>query len=389
MFNRLKPISRDEIFSLKEEFAKDTRQNKVNGGIGVYLDTNAKPYIMPVVKKAIKCLDLSNFNYLPISGDPDFLDASTKLTLGNKLYKQYRHRLAAQGIMGGTNGLYTWGLMIKKLQSRPQIIVSSPTWENQANIYKYLGFKVIRYSHLDKNHQFNFLALLKTINKYPKAHLLFHGGLTHNPTGVNPSKDQWLKLAILVKKNKVQAFFDQAYLGLGQSLPRDSFGLRYFISQNIPTSVNISFSKIMSLYQHRAGLLFTLAKSPQQAVLIEDHYQDIFRKTNSNPAALGEILVKIILTTPALKKSWLKSLAFVRKDLSKRRQLFAKHAGKRFYFVTKQYGLYSLLGLSIQQVNQLKNKYAIYLLSNSRINFGGLSYQHISYVAQAILDISK
>jgi len=171
---------------------------------------------------------------------------------------------------------------------------------------------------------------------------------------------------------------------LGQSIGLDSYAIRYFIEKNISTSIIISFSKIMSLYQHRSGALFTLANSEKQAQTIEDHYQNIFRVSNSNPAALGEILVKLILTKPKLKASWLKSLKNMTADIKKRRLVFAKIAGPKFKFVTQQFGLYSLLGLSKNEVTKLKKNYAIYLLSNSRINFGGMSYENISYVAKAI-----
>ena len=41
----------DPLFGLMAAFRKDTFENKVDLGIGAYRDNNAKPWVLPVVKK--------------------------------------------------------------------------------------------------------------------------------------------------------------------------------------------------------------------------------------------------------------------------------------------------------------------------------------------------
>lgn len=385
-FNKLTLPLADEIFQLNNEFQLDQKPNKINGGIGVYLDNYGQPFVLPVVKKAISQIDFSNLNYLPISGDPIFLEESSKLVLGENLYFKNIEKIAKQGVMGGTNGLFVWGNLIKQNNKKPSIILSNPTWENHQRIFSYLGFKIINYSHLDNKGNFNASAFKKTIIQHPQSSILLHGGSTHNPTGVNPTQAQWKEISKLLIKRGNHVCFDFAYLGLGENIEKDCFPVRLFIQSNIPTSVVISYSKNMTLYQHRTGLLLTLAQSLSEKKIIESNLKNIFRIVNSNPSALGELIVKKIFENKNLKKEWEISILEMVKSLNKRRELFAEKTNGKFSSVTSQKGLYSLLGINKNQVVKLKKEYGIYILSNSRINFGGISIKDISILAKAILE---
>lgn len=383
------PLTKDEIFSLKQEFEADPRPDKINGGIGVYLDNHGQPFVLPVVKQAIKLIDLSSFNYLPISGDHDFLETSTKLVLGKKLYHLLNPRIAKQGVAGGTNGLFTWALSVKQTQPHPTIIISQPTWSNHLQIFSFFGFKIIEYSHLTADNQFDFKALKSCLLDHPEAFILFQAGLTHNPTGVNPNIKEWQELAKIIKHNHNSVIFDYSYMGLGDDIPTDSYCIRLFTQKKIPISVVVSYSKNMTLYQHRSGMLFSITSSVTAKETLETNYQYLFRISVSNPPALGEFVVETIFSDKHLKSQWLKSLSAMAHSLRRRRRLFVRLVGREFNFVKHQHGLYSLLNLSVAQINLLKQHYGIYLLSNGRLNFGGLSLADIPRLAQAIKEINE
>src|SRR3989338_6545605 len=137
----LTPVIPDEIFNLNQEFNKDPRKEKINGGIGVYLEEKGKSFVLPVVKKVTTRLDLASFNYLPIAGDKVFLEQTANLFLGNKLYDEYESFLVKQGTIGGTNGLFIWCNLVKEINRKPTIIISNPTWENHKKIFSYFGFR--------------------------------------------------------------------------------------------------------------------------------------------------------------------------------------------------------------------------------------------------------
>lgn len=378
----------DEIFKLNSQFLSDPRKNKINGGIGVYLDNQGKPYVLPVVQKAIKFLTFSNFNYLPISGDPLFLDESTRLVFGNLHFLEYKEYIAKQAVVGGTNGLYIWGSMITDSEPVPKIIIGNPSWENHVNIFTRLGFHIIGYNHVDKDKKFNYEGLKKILLQHPKTSVLFHGGSAHNPTGINPSKNQWVQLKNTLKITQNKVLFDFAYMGLGDSIQIDRFPIKLFVQAKIPLSVIISYSKNMSLYQHRVGAILTVCRSTNEKEIKEKYYTNVFRIVNSNPPAFGEHIAKTILLSRYLKEEWLHNMKSMVRNLHQRRRVFARYAGKKFEHVTREKGLYSLLDIGTDQVLTLRKDYGIYLLSNGRINFGGISLRDTQKVAESVRELS-
>lgn len=376
----------DEIFSLNKEFSVDLRPDKINGGIGIYLDNLGKPFVIPVVKKIASSLDFSNFNYLPISGDPIFLEESAKLIFGKSLYYKYQDKLIKQGTVGGTNGLFIWGSLIKLDNKKPNIIIGCPTWENHKKIFSDLRFNIIEYNHINKN-KFNFNEFEKVLNKNKNSYVLLHGGISHNPTGINPNKNDWLHMSEIIKRNKNYVCFDSAYLGIGDNIKNDAFPLKLFLEKNIPMSIVVSFSKNMSLYQHRTGCLIIFEPNQKNKTIIESKLKYIFRIINSNPPAFGEIIANKILSNSGYKKEWLNSLAKIRKDIFKRRQMFDKYTNHKFPEILNQKGLFSLLPITPSQVESLKKEYGIYLLSNGRINFGGIAIDKIQKLSNAILSL--
>lgn len=374
----------DEIFTLNKEFNADSRTDKINGGIGIYLDNFGQPFVIPIVKKITSSIDCSNFNYLPISGDNGFLEESSKLVLGNSLYNQHKDKLIKQGTVGGTNGLFIWANLIKLSNPKPTIIIGNPTWENHKKIFNYCDFNIVEYNHINKYGLFDFDSFNKIISQYPNSYVLFHGGSTHNPTGVNPSIEEWKKISQIVKKNNNNILFDFAYLGLGENIDKDCFSIRYFLEKNIKTSIIVSYSKNMSLYQHRTGVLLMTTNKKDKDDL-ESKMKYIFRIINSNPPAFGEIIVKKILENKEYKKEWINSLIEIRKNIQKRRDLFDKCTNHQFPEIKNQKGLFSLLKISPKQIEILKKQNGIYLLSNGRINFGGISLENIPKVAKAYL----
>ncbi|OGK26097.1 hypothetical protein A2954_04075 [Candidatus Roizmanbacteria bacterium RIFCSPLOWO2_01_FULL_37_12] len=380
-------IQEDEIFKLKAEFESDRRQHKINGGIGVYLENKGTPYILPTVKKTANRLKFNNFNYLPLSGDPAFLEQTAKLALGNSLFKENNRYIAKQGTIGGTNAIYMWARFIKEVDKKPKIIIANPTWENHIRMFEYFGFSVIRYPHFTKEKQFNFAALKEILLKNPEAYVLYQGGPTHNPSGINPDNNQWKVLAEISSEKKQSILFDYAYLGLGNDIVSDSFCIRHFIGKRIPTSFAVSYSKNMTLYQHRTGALFITLNSNQEKEIAEKILQNTFRLVNSNPAAFGEQIVKTILSSKELSDNWKIDLSYMLADLNKRRGIFIKESAGKFDFLKECRGLFGMLFLTPGQISRLREKYAIYILSNSRINFGGISIKNIAKVAKAVLKL--
>lgn len=377
-------MKNDIIYLLNEEFKTDKRTNKINGSIGIYLDDDNKPYVIPVVSKVASAINFTNFNYLPIDGDSEFLDESTKLIIGDINYKKHNSKLVKQSVCGGTNGLYIWANSISLQNPKPSIIISNPTWENHLNIFQSFGFNIIQYQHLDKNNNFNFDLLVSTIKNNPNSFVLFQSGLTHNPTGTNPTNDQWQQLAKIIEKYDCEVIFDTPYAGLGINIQDDCYCIRYFLNQNIKTTINFSYSKNMTIYQHRTGILISNVNSNSQYNHLKTNYKQLFRINNSSPPGFGQNIVKIILSNTILKSQWQQSLGEIFTNVYQRRILFDKLTNNIFPNISKQSGFFSILSLSQRQIIQLKEKHAVYILPNGRINFASIPLNQIELLAKII-----
>lgn len=386
--NNLLPLIPDEIFNLNKEFIADPRIDKINGGIGVIVDEKGKPYVLPVVQKVITQIRFDNFNYLPVAGDKEFLANSASIVFGNNLDHQLDANIAKQGVAGGTNGLFILSSFIAQQDNHPRILLSNPTWENHRKIFSYLKFTILEYDHIDNRINFNLSSLTDELKKNPSIYVLFHGGLTHNPTGVNPNNKQWKDLIPYLLKGRHHIIFDFAYMGLGDTIEKDSYPIRLFLKHGIPVSIILSYSKNMTLYQQRTGAILLSCLTPSEKIITEQHLQKIFRIVNSNPPAFGELIVKTILSNDELKSQWLMELNNMKKLLQKRRRLFVQYGGTKFRHIQNEKGLFSLLYLNQTTIKTLKDSYGIYLLANSRINFGGIPSNKISFLTQALAKIT-
>jgi len=85
--------------------------------------------------------------------------------------------------------------------------------------------------------------------------VLFHT-CAHNPTGVDPSEEQWNEIAQVCKANNLYPFFDTAYQGFASGdLDKDAYSLRLFLKMGFEMVIAQSFAKTMGLYGERVGAL--------------------------------------------------------------------------------------------------------------------------------------
>ena len=58
----------------------------------------------------------------------------------------------------------------------------------------------------------------------------------------------------------------------------------------------------------------------------------------------------------------------------------------RFGFLADHRGMFSRLGASPEQVNALREKHAVYMVGDSRLNIAGLNSDTVPILAKAIID---
>lgn len=388
MFETLELLPPDPVLGVPALFQKDTHPHKVNLSVGAYQDAEGRPYVLEAVKDAEKKMAGEHLlkNYLPIEGDPEYIQLSTALIFASLSKERF---FAAQTV-GGTSALRLGGDLLKRA-AVPLIALSNPSWPNHAPIFKQAGLEVIEYPYYDdRTHDVDFGKLVEAVRALPKGSAILLQACCHNPTGMDLKFSQWQELGKELKKNGIIPFFDSAYQGFGNGLEEDVKAIRWFAGQGIDMLVASSFSKNMGLYGERAGFLAVLSEKEQAKVASQ--VKQLIRSNYSNPPIHPARIVATLLKDPVLKKEWERELTTMRDRIQCMREdlafgLAAQGAKRDFTFLNRQRGVFSYSGLTLQEVQRLKEEWGIYLLQNGRMNVAGLNPGNLDTVIKAIVNV--
>jgi aspartate/tyrosine/aromatic aminotransferase len=241
----------------------------------------------------------------------------------------------------------------------------------------------------------DFDKVCREITEMPEGSTILLHACCHNPTGIDPTNEQWKILSSIIQKQKVIPFFDFAYQGFKKSIDDDAFAIRYFVSQGHELLVANSFAKNFGLYGERVGTLSIVTPNKEAVKKIGSQVKQLIRGNYSSPPRRGSEIIKEILNSEELKNTWLKELANMRDRLVEMRHtlisgLQAKRANHQDWsFLNHQSGFFSFCGLTEGQVHRLIKDYAIYLPANGRINVAGLNGHNMDYVIDAILEVTQ
>lgn len=383
----------DPIMSLPGLFAADRREQKVNLGIGSYKTAQGKSMLLRSVYEAEdRILKLkSPRDYLPMEGDPLFVDKMIDLTL---LKAAPRDRTYAIQTVGATCALRLAADFLYH-NVTAEIAVSNPTWANHFLIFSSAGLKVSVYPYYDeKTHALDFKAMQAAISRLPPGSVVLLQTVCHNPTGADLTKAQWQELLQMLKAKKLIPFFDNAYQGFGSSIEDDAYPLKYCLENEIEMLIATSCSKNFGLYGERVGALIFVLNRPELLKPVASQLKQEVRSIYSNPAIHGARIITEILNDPELTRMWREDLVDMRDRIAETRRnlaagLIAVTADSSYLHLEQERGFFSLLGISQKQVMHLREAFGIYMPSNGRINIAGITPQNISWVIEAFASLSK
>jgi aspartate/tyrosine/aromatic aminotransferase len=273
--------------------------------------------------------------------------------------------------------------------------MSEPTWPNHPQIFAAAGVPTKSYAHFDaKTNALNLEGMLADIAKMQAGDVILLHGCCHNPTGIDPTPDQWKKIADAVYARGVLPLLDFAYQGFADGIEEDTAGLKAFVRPGAEMLVCSSFSKNFSLYRERVGALFAVAPSAEAAESVQSQINKVVRSNYSNPPAHGAEVVATILGDESLRKQWEGEVATMRNRINGMRSELVKalkdHGVPGDYsFIQRQRGMFSFSGLTKPQVERLRDEYAIYVVGSGRINVAGLTSCNIDRVAECIGKVVK
>ncbi|MFB0872629.1 MULTISPECIES: amino acid aminotransferase [unclassified Sphingobium] len=362
----------DALLALIGAFRSDPRAGKIDVGVGVYRDLAGHTPVLRAVKEAERRLleQQQSKAYLGPEGDIGYFEALKPIIFGDRAFDA---RLSGLQTPGGTGALRVAAELLARGRPGARIWVGNPTWPNHLPILKAAGLKIAAYDHYDVTSQR--LTIDQTLDALkgaaPGDVALLHG-CCHNPTGADFTVDQWRAIATLLRDRGVLPLIDLAYQGLGEGLDEDAAGARQTLEIVGEGLVAYSCDKNFGLYRERVGALYTVAKSPEQARIIQSNLLALTRANWSMPPDHGAAIVRVILEDPDLSADWRAELAEMRERIQQIRHLLA-NADPALAPLATQQGMFSTLPLSAEEVARLRDQHGIYMPASGRINIAGLT----------------
>jgi aromatic-amino-acid transaminase len=388
MYEQLPDPAGDEILQLAIAFREDTRPEKLDLGIGVYRDASGHTPVMRAVKAAERLLitNESSKAYLGLTGDERFNTQLLDLVFADHVSPRVR----AIQTPGGGGAVRLVAEFIRAASPQATVWIGTPTWINHRPIMDYVGLKVQRYDYLDRQSQTaDFDRIMASLGTAARGDIVLLQGCCHNPSGADLSLAQWGEVADLAERVGFVPFIDLAYQGFGDGLEGDGQALRLVASRVPELLVAVSCSKNFGVYRDRVGCVALVARNGREADLAKANLASLARVNYSFPPAHGAAVVRMVLGTPELKAEWIEELEQMRQRLFGNRvalagALRAKTHSGRFDFLAAQRGMFSLLGITPDDVQELRQKHGIFMPSEGRINIAGLQPASIDRLADAL-----
>lgn len=387
----------DPIVGLNEAFALDEFEQKVNVGVGAYRGDDGRPFVLPVVRKAEKLMEGHHLDheYLGIAGDPIYVKLATAFAYGKDSAPIAEGRLAAVQTLSGTGGLRVFGEFLKK-GGHQHIYVPDPTWGNHIPIMRNAGLEVRKYGYYNvETSDLDFGKLMSDIKSMPAGSCILLHACAHNPTGMDPTLEQWAEISKAVKDCELVPFFDCAYQGFASgNAPKDAAAIRMFVEDGHNIALVQSFSKNFGLYGQRVGALSVVCADPDEAKRVTSQLKITIRPMYSNPPKHGAHIVRTILDDDVLTGEFIdqcKGMADRINDMrgSLRTNLERAGSTRNWEHITKQIGMFAFSGMNKEQVAAIREKHHVYCTLDGRISMAGITSGNVDYMADAIHDVTK
>lgn len=395
MFQSLPSLNADPILGLMAAFRQDSNPRKIDLGVGVYRDEQGNTPVMRAVKAAETRLLQSQDSktYVGPAGAARYNELVAQLLLGAGLQQALGRRRCTVQTPGGCGGLRIAAEFIRKANSHARIWVSDPTWPNHIPLLTSSGLKVEAYPYYDyQTHSIRFDELMDSLQQANSNDLVLLHGCCHNPCGADLEPAQWRAVRDLALANGFTVFIDLAYQGLGDGLEADVYGTR-LMAEALPELVLVSScSKNFGLYRERVGALTVISDNADRFDAVSSQLASIARSNYSMPPDHGAAIVQIILDDAGLKADWESELAVMRDRINGLRaqlvsSLRAAGIERDFSFIQREKGMFSFLGLDVNQVRRLINEFSIYMVDSSRINVAGINSANLDYLVQSLARI--
>lgn len=395
----------DAILGIAQAYRECTNPKKVNICVGAYRTNDGQPYILPSVQQAEERLlqkqganpSTNNKEYLPIEGDNEFIQSAIQFAYGSDIVNKYS--IAAVQALSGTGACRIGGHFIRQFvtattstDSTPTIYIPVPTWGNHWKIFNECGLQTKPYRYYDSTtNSFDITGLLHDIEAAPDHSIILLHACAHNPTGCDPTNQEWEQIATVMARKQHVCFFDSAYQGFASGdAEKDAYSIRYFVERgDISVLLAQSFAKNFGLYGERCGTLSVVCQSEMERQHVVSQLKNIIRPMYSSPPKHGSSIVRTILQDDVLSDQYYDECRGMAERIGSIRVRFVQaliDAGSvhDWSHITNQIGMFAYTGMNANMCDTLTKEYAIYLTRDGRISLAGLNDSNLEYVAKAV-----
>lgn len=392
MLDRLNAVPPDPILGLLAAYAADTNPRKIDLGVGVYKDERGDtPMLQSVVRAEREMVRRqTSKSYLGPPGVAGFNMAMSRLSFGEDSKALKDGRIRTVQTPGGTGALRVAAELIRAANPEAKIRLSDPSWANHFAIFPAAGLAMERYPYFDPvTSSLRFDAMMEALNRFgPEDVVLFHA-CCHNPCGVSPDAGEWTQIADLASERGFLPLVDMAYQGFERGIDEDNLAVRLLAERCPEIIVASSCSKNFAVYRDRVGAISIVADSARKAADVETVIHSLTRKNYSMPPAHGPAVIDILLHDPELTSLWRSEVDTMRDRINGLRttlveKIAASGVERDFSFLERQSGMFSFLGLSVEQVRRLRDDFSIYTVDSARVNVASLNQDNLDYFVSGL-----
>jgi aspartate/tyrosine/aromatic aminotransferase len=395
MFADLEPRAPDAILGLMERFRADDRSDKVSLASGVFVDESGTTPVLATVREAEARILAGQKTkvYKPIGGDPAYTRPVRDLVFGADHPAVTGGRVETLHTPGGTGALRVAGDLVRSISPGAAVWLSTPTWPNHPQVFGAAGLPIRTYPYLGDDGELDIDAMVNVLRAVPAGDVVVLHGCCHNPTGIDPTGEQWAAIADAVTEAGTLPLLDFAYQGFADGLDEDARGLMTVVDRGRTMLVASSFSKNFALYDERVGALSIVGADDAETATLLSHAKGVIRANYSNPPAHGGEIVATVLADRALRRAWVGEVSMMRDRINGNRSKFVaglQEAGAagNHQPLMRQRGMFSLLPLGEERVARLRDEFAVYVVGKGRVNVAGLTEKNLGPVCRAIATVS-
>ncbi|OAA56144.1 aspartate aminotransferase [Niveomyces insectorum RCEF 264] len=387
------------ILGITEAFKADSFDKKINLGVGAYRDDAGKPYVLPSVREAEDKIIAQRLNkeYAGITGLPEFTKGAAELAYGTD--SPAIGRLAITQSISGTGALRIGGAFLQRFfpfgEGQPKnIYIPTPSWANHNAVFSDAGLTVKKYRYYSPDTiGLDFEGLLADVRAAPRGSVFLFHACAHNPTGVDPTQEQWKEIEVAVKEAGHTVFFDMAYQGFASGdASRDAFALRYFVEKGHQPVLSQSFAKNMGLYGERVGAFSVVCADAAEAKRVDSQIKILVRPLYSNPPVHGARIAATVLGSPTLRAQWLTEVKGMADRIIAMRKLLRENLERLgsvhdWSHITSQIGMFAYTGLTPEQMDALAKEHSVYATRDGRISVAGITSDNVGRLAESIFKV--